>query len=166
MTKGKRAHGFLILLTGIGCTVSLASLALAAEITRDEYKAAVEPICKRNIEANKRILKGIRQEVKAGKLRSAGARFAKAATALDQTRRELNAVPKPEADVARLTKWLGYIKSEGGYLREAAKVLKAGEGRKLPRIQILLEKYIRLANSVVLPFDFNYCQSKPASSYT
>jgi hypothetical protein len=40
--------------------LGLASLAFAAEVSRPEYKAAVEPICKANTKANERILKGVR----------------------------------------------------------------------------------------------------------
>jgi hypothetical protein len=38
---------------------AVASLAIAAEVSRDEFKAAVEPICKKNVEANGRILSGV-----------------------------------------------------------------------------------------------------------
>jgi hypothetical protein len=55
---------------------------LALAITRPEYKAQVEPICKKNSEANEKILKTVRKEVKENKLKSAGAKFLKASTAL------------------------------------------------------------------------------------
>lgn len=142
-----------------------ASLAMAAEVSREEYKAAVEPICKKNVEADSRILKGVRQEVKQGELKKAAGKFAKAAAALEKAHRELSAVPQPTADEARLGKWLGYIKTEVKYLREASQALKAGDKHKLPRVQVQLERYVRLANNEVLPFDFHYCKSKPASSY-
>ncbi|MGN6275677.1 MAG: hypothetical protein ACTHNP_07080 [Solirubrobacterales bacterium] len=149
-----------------GLIAIFASLAFAAEITRTEYKEAVEPICHVNARANERILKGVRQEVKADKLKLAATKFAKAASALKKTWRELSAVPKPTEDEARLNKWLSYIKSEIGYFEQAAKVLKEGKKSKLPRIVVRLEQTARLANSEVLPFGFHWCKSKPASSYT
>lgn len=165
MLKNKTKIGAAVLAAGLLLAVA-ASMAIAAETSRDEYKAAVEPICKKNVEANSRILKGVRQEVRKGELKKAAGQFAKAAAALQKAYRELSAVPKPAADETRLNKWLGYIKTEVHYLQEAAKALKAGDKRKLPKLQVQLERYIRLANNEVLPFDFRYCKSKPASSYT
>ena len=80
--------------------------------TREGYVAAVEPICKANTEASGKILKGVKGEVRAGKLKPAAAKFARAATALKKTWRQLSAVPKPTADTAKLSKWLGYVKTD------------------------------------------------------
>lgn len=158
-------------LTGALALLALAataftSLALAAETTRSEYKTAVEPICKANAQANERILKGIRQDVKQGQLKPAASKFAKAGSALKTTWRELSAVPQPSEDTAKLTKWLSYIKTEVSYFEQASGVLKAGKKSKLPHIVVQLEHYARLANAEVLSFDFHYCKSKSPSSYT
>ena len=45
-----------------------ASLAQATEVTRTTYNESVEPICKANTQANEKILKGVKAEVKANKL--------------------------------------------------------------------------------------------------
>src|SRR6478735_3706357 len=87
-------------------------MALGAELSRDEYVAKVEPICEANSQANERILKGVRDKVRTGKLDAAGAQFTQAAAALKQTLVQLKAVPAPAADAAKLTKWLGYVKTE------------------------------------------------------
>src|SRR3954462_15775618 len=90
--------------------LSLSSLALAdLGEERQAYKAQVEPICNKNREANERVLKGVKKNIIAGKLKLAATQFAKGAAALKKTRTQLAAVPKPPADSARLTKWLGYI---------------------------------------------------------
>ena len=39
--------------------LALAQMAFAAEISRDQYKTSVEPICQANTKANERILKGV-----------------------------------------------------------------------------------------------------------
>jgi hypothetical protein len=62
-------------------TVTFASLAMAAELPRTEYKEQVEPICKANTEANEKILSGVREEVKQGKLKLAAAKFEQASSA-------------------------------------------------------------------------------------
>jgi hypothetical protein len=100
--------------------------ALAAEVTPDDYKAQVEPICQANTQANEKILKGARENVKNGKLSKASQQLFAAAKALKKTRGELLQVPAPSADSARLTKWLGGVKSEVDLLDAAAQKLAKG----------------------------------------
>ena len=142
--------------------LSLLALASAAEVTREAYVAAVEPICKANTQANEKILKGVRGEVKAGKLKPAARQFASAARALTKTRRELATVPRPPADRARLTKWLGYIKGEVELFEAAGRKLKAGDKTGAERMSVLLTHQANLANDAVLAFEFNYCHAEPS----
>jgi hypothetical protein len=142
--------------------IAFASLALAAEITRTEYKEQVEPICHANTKANEKILNGVREEVKQGKLTLAATKFQKAATALKSTYRELAAVPRPTADEARLEKWLGYVKTEAGLFQGAAKALKAGNKNKAESYVVKLTHNATLANSTVLSFGFHYCKLQPS----
>jgi hypothetical protein len=145
----------LLLLSG-------ASLAMAEEVTRDTYKAAVEPICKTDTQANEKILKGVRQEVKAGKLKAAGTQFQKAAAALKQAYTQLKAVPQPAADTAKLGKWLAYVKTEAELFEEAAKALKANNKTKAQTIVVKLTHNANLANNQVLSFGFRYCKLEPS----
>lgn len=140
----------------------VASLALAMEVTRSEYQAAVEPICKASATDNKRILAGVRREVKEGKLRSAASRFAKAARALKKTHRELSAVPKPAEDAARLTRWLSYVKKEVNLLRRASRALRAGKPNKARTYVAKLTHNANLANSQIVIYDLKHCLFKPA----
>lgn len=110
--------------------VSAAAAGVAAqlaEVTRESYTAKVEPICKANTQANEKIFKGVKQEVKAGKLKPAATQFAKAASALKKTIAQLKAVPQPPADGARLDKWLGYVEEEAELFSSTSKKLKAGD---------------------------------------
>jgi hypothetical protein len=143
-------------------TMLATPLAQAEEVTRDSYKAAVEPICKTNTEANKRILKGVRRLVKEGKLKAAGGKFAKAGAALKRTHGELKAVPQPPADQTKLTKWLGMIGTEVTLFQRAAKQLKAGDKTGAQATVIRLTQNARRANSLVLGFEFNYCRFEPS----
>ena len=99
-------------------------------LTRDEYKTQVEPICKKNSEANDKILKTVRKEVKENKLKTAGAKFLKASSALKTTYNELKAVEQPAEDAAKLTKWLGYVKTEADLFKSGGNALKAGNKQK------------------------------------
>jgi hypothetical protein len=159
--KSKRSFAL-----GVGATIALilatASLALAAEVSRESYVAAVEPICKSNTQANEKILKGVKAEVKAGKLTPAGAAFLKAAAALKQTYAQLAAVPQPAADAAKLGKWLGYVKTEAALFEAAGKELKAANKTQAEAMVVRLEHNADLANDQVLGFDFRYCRFEPA----
>jgi hypothetical protein len=137
-------------------------LAEATETTRPEYRETVEPICKTNTIANERILKGVRAEVKAGKLKAAAVQFAKAGAALKGTWRQLGAVPQPAADQARLTKWLGYVKTEADLFQRTAKKLKAGDKIGAQAMVIRLTHNADQANNQVLPFEFRYCKFEPS----
>jgi hypothetical protein len=145
--------------------LSAAAVPLAMAVTRDEYKAQVEPICKKNSEANDRILKGVRDEVKKDKLKPAGAKFIKASTALTTAYNELKAVEQPAEDTAKLTKWLGYVKTEAGLFSSAGKALKAGKKSKAQKFVNQLTTNANQANSTVLSFGFRYCKFEP-SKYT
>ncbi|HEX7280142.1 MAG TPA: hypothetical protein VF255_11040 [Solirubrobacterales bacterium] len=134
----------------------------AAEATRESYVAAVEPICKANTEANEKILKGVRAKVKEGKLDAASKQFFAAARALKRTRAELLAVPKPPADTARLTKWLGYVKTEVQLFEAVGRKLANGEPTSAQRMVVRLVSNARQANNQVLDFEFRYCRFQPS----
>ena len=144
----------------------LAALAPSAmAIDRPEYKAAVEPICKTNSEENEKILKGVEKLVKQDKLKPAATKLIKASKALKKTHTQLSAVEQPTADVAKLTKWLGYIKTQVDLLNSTGKALKAGNKHKAQNLRNKLDKAVNQANSQVLAFSFRYCRIEP-TKYT
>jgi hypothetical protein len=136
--------------------------AFAAEVSRDEYKEAAEPICKASAKSNEQILAGVRTEVKKGQLKTAAAKFAKASREQAQTLRELEALPRPSADEARLTKWFSYLKIEAELFATAGKKLKAGDKAGAQHVFTKLSLNINKANNQVLPFGFNYCRLNAA----
>ncbi|MBA3866362.1 MAG: hypothetical protein H0X42_08450 [Solirubrobacterales bacterium] len=139
-----------------------AQAAFGAEQTRETYTAQVEPICKVNREANERILKSVKSEVKAGKLKVAAGQFTQAAKALKKTLAQLRAVPQPSADKAKLGKWLGYIGEEARLFESTAAKLRAGNKAGAQSMTVKLTHTANLANVQVLAFEFNYCQVNPS----
>jgi hypothetical protein len=135
---------------------------VAAEETRESYKEAVEPICKANTEANEKILKGVRAKVKAGKLDAASKQFLAAARALKRTRAQLLAVPKPAADATRLTKWLGYVKTEVQLFEAVGRKLANDEATAAQKMVVRLISNAKRANNLVLEFEFRYCRFQPS----
>jgi len=146
----------------LALTAVAVPLVQAEEVTRESYKEAVEPICKANTQANERILKGVRKEVKEGKLKPAGRKFARAATALRATVKELKAVPKPPEDAAKLTKWLKTVEEEANLFQQTANKLKAGNKNGALQMVIRLEHNANVANNQVLGFEFHYCRFEPS----
>lgn len=139
-----------------------APFAEAAEVTRESYKEAVEPICKTNTEANEKILKGVRQKVKAGKLKQAAPQFEKAGKALHRALLQLKAVQQPPADEAKLAKWLKYVGEEEKLFLEGAKKLKANDKVGLQKVVVKLNHNANQANNQVIPFEFKYCRFEPS----
>jgi hypothetical protein len=142
--------------------ISVSSLALAGEVTRTTYREAVEPICKTDTQANERIFAGVKQEVRQGKLKPAAVKFSKAAVALKAAIAQIQKVPAPAADAARLSKWLGKVSNEAGYFEAAARKLKAGDKAGAEHLVNKLTTEAGAANNVVIPFEFTYCRLEPS----
>jgi hypothetical protein len=130
--------------------------------TRAEYVAQVEPICEKNTEANKRILKGTRSKVKQGKMPAAGGQFIRASEAFGKTVQRLVAVPRPPADDARLLKWFRFLRIVKTNLRKVGVALKK-ENRVLANHEaIRAERSANAANNVGAVFSFRYCKLTPS----
>src|SRR5690348_4027971 len=151
----------LVLSLAVVAVLFAAVPALAAEVAPDEYKAQVEPICKANTQANGKLLGGVRENVKNGKLSKASKQLFAAARALKKTRAELLQVPQPSADAARLTKWLAGVKAEVELLEAAGRKLAKGEKNGASRMVIRLKANATKTNNLVLSYEFRYCKFEP-----
>lgn len=140
----------------------LCGAAGAEEVTRASYEASVEPICRADTKANERILAGVRGEVLKGRLGPAAAKFSRASTALAKALRELEAVPRPVADEARLAKWFSFVRIEAELFATAARELKEGDKPGAEHIVVKLTQNANKADLQVLPFGFRYCHLEPA----
>jgi hypothetical protein len=134
------------------------AIAAEGELTRDEYVARVEPICKSNAQANSRILKGVKDQVKHDKLVPAGKRFIQAASVLGTTVGKIAAVPQPSEDTAKLTKWIGYLQHERTFLQKIGKALKSKDKYHAQKLAVELNKNNNKANNTVISFDFHECR--------
>jgi hypothetical protein len=157
--QGKRLGSAAAVAVLLAAAVPLAG---AAELSREEYVARAEPICKTNVLANKRIFKGAKAEVKAGELKKASTHFFRAATAFAKTIGQLEAVPRPEADEARLAKWLGYLRTEKNLIQKVGRALAANDKHKAESYSVDLNHNSNLANNTVLGFGFDYCRIDPS----
>ena len=154
---------------GISAALLLAALMAVAAVaaaeegpTRQEYVSQVEPICKSNAEANKRILKGARGKVKQGQLRQASGQFFRASTAFGKTVSKIEAVTRPPADDARLNKWFKFLRIVQTNLRKIGKALKEENRVKASHESIRAERSANAANNVASIYSFHECRLSPS----
>lgn len=146
----------------VAASLLAATPAGAEEVTRDSYREAVEPICQENTKANERILHGVRAMVRQERLEAASRRFLRAAKALRGTLGQLRPVPRPPADQARLSRWLGFVSTEAELLAKTGHYLAAGKRATAEGMVVRLEGTARRANNAVFAFEFKYCRFEPS----
>jgi hypothetical protein len=152
--------------------ISVAALALLPAVaaaeeapSRAQYVERVEPICKANTEANKRILKNVKTKAKSrvpAKLKQAGAQFIHASAVFGKTVEKLSAVPRPPADDAQLLKWFTQLGVVQAKLRALGVALKGDEEIKAAHEQIKVEHAANTANNYSFSFGFHYCRLTPS----
>jgi hypothetical protein len=147
--------------------VTLAALVVAAvaradDPTREGYTAQVEPICQANVDANKEILKGVRDKVKQDKFGVAGKQFSRAARKFKLTVDQIAAVPQPPADETRLDRWIGILEKIDTYLKKISGALKQRDRFQARVYAVQLQGIGNSANNVAQPFHFNYCRVTPS----
>jgi hypothetical protein len=140
----------------------LGASARATEVSREGFREQAEPICMVDTKANERILAGVRAEVRKGKTGPPAARFAKAAKALRSALAQLEGLPRPAADEARLARWFATVRTEVGYFEAVSRKLKAGQKAAAERLVSKLTVNGTKADDQVLPFEFTYCRLEPS----
>jgi len=160
--KGVRIRILAISSAAIALLAVAPLLARAEEgPTRAEFVERVEPICKANTEANKRILKNVRQRARSKQPRQisrAGGQFIHASKAFNQAIGKIAKVPRPLADEARLLKWFKHLHIVGADLRKIGKALKEGNKIRAAHEQIRVERAANASNNVGFVFEFHYCR--------
>ena len=152
----------LCMATTMALVPSIAASEGPAEMTRQEYVAKAEPVCKTNVLANKRIFQGAKAQVKSGKLKQASSHFSRAATAFAKTIGQLEAISPPAADEATVNRWLGLLNDEKDLITKIGKALAANDKHKAESISVDLNRNSTKANNAVLSFGFNYCRIEPS----
>lgn len=164
MSKGKQGGTAALLALAAAALLAAAPSAGAAEPVSsvDEYTERAEPVCKKNVQANRRIFKGAKAKVKAGKLKPASRHFLRAATAFGKTIRQLAAVPRPPGYEAKLGRWLTLLRKEKAIVQKIGRALKAEQRRRAESFSVELNRNSNKANNTVLAFGFDYCRIEPS----
>jgi hypothetical protein len=145
---------------GLLC-LTLLSAALPAgaeELTREAFVSRAESICRTNVDANKRIFKGAKGEVKAGELKKASRHFTRAGAAFARTIKQLEALPRPSADEAKLVKWFGDLGVVKGFVWQIGAALAGERRHRAESISVKLNSSSTRANNQILGFGFDYCR--------
>jgi membrane-bound lytic murein transglycosylase B len=151
-----------LLIAAVTLLVAASARAEEGGPSREEYVSQVEPICQANTVANERILKGVKDKAKSGKLKAAGAQFFRASEAFGTTVQKIVAVPRPPADDERLLKWFKYLRIVKTNLRKVGKALDEGDKIKATHETIRVERSGNAANNVGFVFQFHYCRITPS----
>jgi hypothetical protein len=138
--------------------LAVAPLAHGEEQTRDSYKAAVEPLCKANREANERIMAGTRERVNENQLKPVGRQFIRLSESFGGLIKRLTPVPPPLGDEHRVDRWFDSMRLLKQRLRNVGKYYKAEEKIKAAHESILAERSGISANNTSIVFHFHYCR--------
>jgi hypothetical protein len=138
--------------------LAIAPFAPGDEQTRESYKAAVEPICQANREANERIMEGARERLNQDKLDAVGKQFIRLSGSFGAMITRLLPVPAPPADDHRIDRWFEQMRLLKQRLRNVGKYYKAGEKIKATHESILAERAGITANNTTVPLHFHYCR--------
>jgi hypothetical protein len=134
--------------------------AAGTELTRPEYVARLEQICKPRSEATQRAVSGTRSDVQSERFRVAAGKFAKARRIFAATVSAISKVPRPPADRSALSRWFAALARESAFLAQSAAALRAED---IPRFQRASGQFFHngsKSNHIVVSFGFNYCAFK------
>lgn len=152
----------VVLCALIAAPVAQAEIAAGTIPTRAEYVAAIEPICEKNTADNKRILKGARKKVNAGRMPVAGRQFIRASKAFGRAVTQITKVTRPPTDDARLLKWFKFLRIVQKNLKKIGLALKAENRVKANHESIRAERSGNAANNVGSIFKFLHCHLQPS----
>jgi hypothetical protein len=152
-----------IVVTALVLSPSAALAAESAEApTRAEYVSRLEQICKPGSLATQRAVKGVRADVRAERLRVAGAKFARAKKIFARTVASISLVPRPANDIATLKRWFAALDREKVYLGRIVASLLAEDVARFQRVSADFIHQGNKANNIVVSFGFEYCAFKPS----
>ncbi len=132
----------------------------AAGPSRNEYVSELEKVCRPGAEETQRAMKGVRDDIHAGRTDVATHKFEEAAKIFGRTITTIAHPARPPADATRLKKWFVYLNRQESYLQEITAQLRGGHTIKAQRLTARFIHNGNLANNVTLAFGFNWCSFK------
>ncbi|MDX6622686.1 MAG: hypothetical protein QOE75_618 [Solirubrobacterales bacterium] len=155
-----RHKGEMVALALVALILTGAAAAGAEAPTRAAYVDLLEEVCGPDAGATQKAMRGARTDLRKERLSRAAEKFAAATSIFGGTIREIAAVPRPDADRAKLRKWFGYLKKQESYLKRITAQLRADHAIAAQRLTARFIHNGNLANNTVIAFGFNYCSFK------
>jgi hypothetical protein len=159
---GRPRRYLLVALAALWLSFPGAAVSTAAEMTRPEYVARLEKICKPGSEATRRAVRGMRSDIRSERLQLAASKFSKAKRIFAATVDSISTVPRPAEDVRTLARWFAALERESVYLGRIAASLRAEDIARFQRVQGQFSRQGSKANNIVVSFGFDYCAYKPS----
>jgi hypothetical protein len=150
--------GLLSILATIVALLAPASPALAAEQTRETYKATIEPVCQANREANERIMDGAQRRINKREFTAVGKQFIRVSGSFGSLIPRIAAVPPPVGDEHRVDRWLEQMRLIKSRLRNVGRYYKEGEDIKAAHESALAQRSGIAANNISIVFKVRYCR--------
>jgi hypothetical protein len=151
-------RGPLSITAAIVALLAAAPLAAAVEQTRESYKAAVEPFCQANREANERIMDGAQRRINKREFTAVGKQFTRVSVSFGGLIPKIVAVPPPLGDERRVERWLEQMRLLKSRLRTVGKYYKEGEDIKAAHESALAQRAGIAANNISIVFKVRYCR--------
>jgi hypothetical protein len=165
MTRARRRCGrwrisIVTMTVAVAVCAAICGVAGAEELTRDEYVAKLESLCKpRALEIERRV-DGVRSDVHRGKLKIAGRKFGIAAKIFGRSVREITPIPRPKEYRQQIKTWFRYLNQQEDYMLKISDAFGHEEGVKGQRYVARFIHSGNLANNTVFGWGFNYCSFK------
>jgi hypothetical protein len=165
MTRPRRRCGrwrisIITTIVAIAGFAVICGAAGAGELTRDEYVAKLESLCKPRVQEIERRVDGVRSDVHSGKLKIAGKKFGIAAKIFGRSVRENTPVPRPKEYRSQLKTWFRYLHQQEDYMLKISDAFGHEEGVKGQRDVSRFVHSGNLSNNTVFGWGFNYCSFK------
>jgi hypothetical protein len=164
-TAGRPSRGAarpLLALLLVALAPGAASTASAAEVTRSEYVAQLERICKPGSEETRDAVRGVATLVRSERLPLAAPKVEAAKRIFARTVRTISRVARPAADRPTLARWFRGLGREIDALGRTAAALRNDDVARFQRVWADFIHEGNKANNVVVSFGFNYCAFKPS----
>lgn len=150
----------IIVMIAAACGSALCANANAEELTRSEYVAKLESLCKPTVLEIERKVDGVRSDVHSGRLKVAGEKFGIAARIFGGSVRSITPIPRPKEYRSQLSTWFRYLHQQESYMQKISDAFGHERGHQGQRYVARFVHSGNLANNTVFGWGFNYCAFK------
>ena len=156
---GRLARGLAVFtaLVATGAVAALPSPAAPAEST-EQYVEKMERVCKRDFQRSSPIARGTRRLISRGRYRPAASRIARTTRIFKGTIRRTRVIEPASTDKGVIQRWYRQLDIQVRDLNRLARVVRAGNKKKIFRLENRLMRGMNRANMIVFRLGFDRCK--------